>query len=185
MEHQITKIWDEFSGQLRQFILSRVSNESLADDILQDVFVKIYSRIDTLKDTTKIKSWLYQITRNTIIDHYRGQKEMMELPETLAEIGEYEDMTDDSPHRRLVSGIKGLVQELPEKYRQAIVLTEFQGMSQKELAEHLGISVSGAKSRVQRGRQKLKQMLLDCCHFECDRYGTILACHQRIDSDDK
>jgi RNA polymerase sigma-70 factor (ECF subfamily) len=68
---------------------------------------------------------------------------------------------------------------LPEKYRQALLLTEYRGMTQQEVAEHLGISLSGAKSRVQRAREKLKEELLNCCHFEFDRLGKIMSYHPK------
>lgn len=171
MKQRTEIIWTEFSDRLRQFILSRVADESLADDILQDTFVKIHSRIETLKDDTKIESWIYQITRNTIIDHYRNQKIDVDIPETLSESDE---MPQNDHHQEVASGLKSMINELPEKYREALFLTEFQGVSQKALAQRLGISVSGAKSRVQRARQKLRDMLLQCCHFEFDHYGTVI-----------
>ncbi len=176
MSHHTEKIWTEFSNQLKQYILGRVADKSLADDILQDVFIKIHSRIETLKDDTKIKSWVYQITRNTIIDHYRGQKITVDIPKTFAE---FDEISQSNCHQHVSSGLKSMINELPEKYREALLLTEFQGLSQKELAQRLDMSVSGAKSRVQRARQKLKLMLLECCHFEFDRYGTILDYHRR------
>jgi RNA polymerase sigma-70 factor, ECF subfamily len=74
-----------------------------------------------------------------------------------------------------------MVYALPDPYRDAIVLTEFDGLSQKELAGRLGISVSGAKSRVQRGRALLKRQLLDCCQFEFDR-GSVIDCNPRQNS---
>jgi len=67
-----------------------------------------------------------------------------------------------------------MVKSLPEQDRQALVLTEYQGLTQKEYGERLGLSFSGAKSRVQRAREKLKQMLLECCHFELDRRNHII-----------
>lgn len=176
MEQRTTTIWEAFSKQLKLFILSRVSDDALADDILQDAFIKIHSRIDTLKDNTKIESWIYQITRNTIIDHFRGQKNVSnEIQES---IEEFNESPDNNPHQEVASGLKTMINELPERYRQALLLTEFQGLTQKELAQHLGLSVSGAKSRVQRARQKLKDMLMQCCHFEFDRYGTIIDYHK-------
>ena len=70
--------------------------------------------------------------------------------------------------------IRGAVAGLPEPYREALLLTEYEGLTQQQLAERVGISLSGAKSRVQRGREKLKQILLDCCHVELDRRGGII-----------
>ena len=174
MKHQTTKIWEAFSSQLRRFIGSRIVDESLVDDILQDVFIKIHSRIDTLKDDGKVESWIYQITRNAIIDYYRRQKLTLDVSQSVPPI---DIMPYDTPHQEIASGLKLMIDDLPEKYRQALLLTEYRGFTQKELAQHLGMSVSGAKSRVQRARQKLKDLLMQCCHFKFDRYGTIIEYH--------
>ena len=65
------KIWSDFSTLLKKFILTKVKNETTADDILQEVFIKIHEKIPSLEDHNKLTSWVYQITRNTIIDFYR------------------------------------------------------------------------------------------------------------------
>lgn len=167
-------VWVEFSNQLKRFILGRISDPSLADDILQEVFVKIHSRIDTLRDDSKIRTWIYQITRNTIIDYYRSRKITLEIPEDIDE--SHKDPLD-TPSQELSFGLEDMIKELPEKYGQALMLTEFQGLPQREVAQKLGISVSGAKSRVQRARRMLKDSLMRCCHIEFDRYGTIIDYH--------
>ena len=177
MNPTLEQIWNEFAEKLRLFIQKRVSNPAEAEDILQDVFLKIGTRLNQLEDTAKLQGWLYLIARNAVIDHYRKQRETVELPETLAienEPAELEELKVS--FRRMIHG-------LPGPYREAILLTEFDGLSQVELAKRLGISVSGAKSRVQRGREQLKEMLLDCCHFEFDRRGRVFDCHPRKLSD--
>jgi RNA polymerase sigma-70 factor (ECF subfamily) len=117
---------------------------------------------------------MYQITRNAIVDYYRGQKPTIDVPQIFPSV---DGTPQDTPHQEIASGLKFMIDDLPEKYQQALLLTEYQGLTQKELAQHLGISVSGAKSRVQRARQKLKDQLMQCCHFEFDRYGTIIDYH--------
>jgi len=166
----IENIWREFSANLRQFILKRTSDESIADDILQEVFVKIHSRIDTLKDIRRLRGWIYQIARHAIIDYYRNQKTTAELPETITSL-ENSDINDDVD---VLPCIEAMVDRLPEKYRQAVILTTYQGLTQKKMGEKLGLSLSGAKSRSQRAREKLKNMLTECCHFELDRFGKII-----------
>ena len=170
--HQSTEeIWQQMSAQLKTFIRTKVSNPATAEDILQNVFLKIHSSIDKLKDKNKIRSWVYTITRNAIIDFYR-QKDIN--TEDLA-IPELESPSPcASPTDEVAAGIKGMIESLPEKYAQALLLVEFGGLSQIELAERIGISISGAKSRVQKARTLLKQQLMQCCHFEFDRFGTII-----------
>lgn len=179
MKYSTEQIWEEFSSALRSFISRKVNNPSLTEDILQDVFVKIHSNIDSLKENTKIRSWIYQITRNTIIDYYRKQIIKLEDIDELSledegATNDINNMIELEPMKSVVSGLKGMIDDLPEKYSQALYLVEFEGLTQVELAQKLGISVSGAKSRVQRGRQLLKDSLMKCCHFELDRYGTII-----------
>ena len=174
MEKKVTDIWNKFSANLKQFIASRISNQSDVDDILQQVFIKIHSRIDTLKDETKIESWIYQITRNTIIDYYRAAKKEVNLSEA---VNLPHKDSDGTVIREIADDIKEIICTLPEPYRQALVLTEYKGLSQKELAEKKGISVSGAKSRVQRARKMIKDNLMRCCHYEFDRFGTIIDYH--------
>jgi RNA polymerase sigma-70 factor (ECF subfamily) len=170
------QIWETFHGQIRQFILTYIHDEDLAEDILQDVFIKIYRHIDTLKDEKKLQTWLYQIVRHTIYDQYRCQKQVISLPTGF-------DLPEEPPEedveQALLSYVRLLVDRLPAPYREAITLTEYQGLTQKELAERLGISLPGAKSRVQRARKMLKSMLLDCCHFVLDRRGKIIEYHSR------
>jgi RNA polymerase sigma-70 factor, ECF subfamily len=171
----VENIWQEFSAKLRQFIRGRVSDDATADDILQDVFLKIQTRLDQLDDSSKLQSWIYLIARNAVIDHYRVRKETVEVPESLVA----ETATDDPDIEGLKVAFRRMIDALPEPYREAIVLTELEGLTQKQLAERLGISISGAKSRVQRGREQLKQALLDCCKFAFDRRGRVIDCSPR------
>ncbi|OGC07139.1 RNA polymerase sigma factor SigZ [candidate division KSB1 bacterium RBG_16_48_16] len=174
MPNNTEKIWLQFSDQLKSFISRQVSEKSVVDDILQDVFVKIHSRIDTLNDDLKIRGWIYQIARNTIIDHYRKKKIKSE---DIDLIGNVDDDFDAGPAQKIADGLKEMVSDLPEKYAEALLLTEFQGLSQNELAQKIGLSLSAAKSRVQRARAMLKDSLMKCCHFEFDQYGTIIDYH--------
>jgi RNA polymerase sigma-70 factor (ECF subfamily) len=164
------RVWEEFNTGLKHFILKRVPDEPSAEDILQDVFLKIHTHIDTLREEDKLQSWIYQIARNAITDYYRTYRDTQGIPE-MPYVPEdpFDDVVND-----LIPYVKELVDSLPPDYRQAIILTEYQGLTQRELAARLGISVSGAKSRVQRAREKLKVMLLDCCHFQFDRQGRVI-----------
>lgn len=167
----LNNLWQEYGPALKYFICRRVSDEGLVEDIFQDVMVKVQSRLDDLRDPTRLKSWIYQICRYTIIDHYRRRKITAESPDNLVTATEMEEAQF---RRALDFCIQEMVEKLPFKYRQAVMLTTYEGLTQKEMGEHLGLSVSGAKSRVQRAREKLKTELLDCCQIELDRFGKII-----------
>jgi RNA polymerase sigma-70 factor (ECF subfamily) len=173
------EIWETCSSALRKFIQSRVSNPEDREDILQDVFLKIHMHRDSLREDERITSWIFRITRNTIIDYYRKHKipivdmdNLTDEEDSTVAISD-EDLVEE-PERVIASGLASMIRELPEKYAQAISMVDFQGISQIELANKLGITPSGARARVQRGRAMIKKMLLECCHFDFDKYGTII-----------
>jgi RNA polymerase sigma-70 factor (ECF subfamily) len=159
----LEQIWRSFSARLGQFVRARVADTATAEDILQDVFVKLQKRLGEFQDPAKIEGWLFLVARNAIIDHYRTRKPTLEVPESLpVELPATEAIEIEELHTRLTQ----IIQRLPKKYREAFMLTAFEGLSQEELAKHLGISVSGAKSRVQRAREQVKELVLEFCRHE-------------------
>jgi RNA polymerase sigma-70 factor (ECF subfamily) len=171
MNDKTEKIWEEFYNMLKRFVLKQALHEDVAEDILQDVFIKIHSHIETLKDENKLQSWIFQITRNTIADYYRSQKSEEELSNTIKVT---EDLSNKDGNE-IDQCVETLLDYLPENYREALYLTEYQGLTQKELAKEFGITLSGAKSRVQRARKKLKNMLMECCHDQLGKRGIAIA----------
>ncbi|MDG1476569.1 MAG: RNA polymerase sigma factor SigZ [Vicingaceae bacterium] len=164
------KIWSDFNSQLLGFIKSKVNNQSIAKDILQDVFVKIHLKSGALADNSKLQSWLYQITRNTIIDYYR-KKKLPLIEELSIEIPE---VIDNESMLEFCDCLIPFIDDLPEKYRDAILKTELGNLSQKDYARQLGISYSALKSRVQRGKVELKKSFISCCHLKLDSKGKII-----------
>ncbi|MEW6615018.1 MAG: RNA polymerase sigma factor SigZ [Thermodesulfobacteriota bacterium] len=164
------KVWQEYHSRLRAFIKSRIIDDAATDDTLQNVFLKMHAGLDSLKDETKLQSWLYQIARNAIIDYFRSQKPTVDIPEWLPQ-----PETDPSEKvtQELSECLQPMIQLLPENYREAVILSELRGLTQKEVAKLQGISLSGAKSRIQRGRTLLKNMLAECCRFEFDHSGRL------------
>ncbi len=166
-------VYTDFHAKLRSFTLQHISDPDAADDVLQDVYLKIHSHVQDVRDTDRLESWIFQITRNAITDYYRRTRPQDELPDALpAPMEEEPDAASE-----VAASLRDMLRCLAPKYRQALELTDMQGLSQAELAERLGISLSGAKSRVQRAREQLKEAFLDCCHFEFDRYGRVIDYH--------
>lgn len=173
-------IWSQFSDKLRGYIGKRVNNSDDADDILQDVFLKIHSKLDTLDDQSRIGPWVYRIAQNAVTDFYRKRAATPTVPGTDTE-DPPAPSDDDATGIDLTPWLRGAIQELPDTYRDAIQLSEIDGLTQQAVADRLGLSLSGAKSRVQRGRQRIKEMLLACCHVELDRRGNIIDVERRSD----
>jgi RNA polymerase sigma-70 factor, ECF subfamily len=172
MNLSIETIWNTFNAPLEGFIRKRVADEESAADLLQDVYIKIHTHIDSLHDHERLESWVYQIARNTVYDYYRKQKSTLEINEIMAAPDVVE--AEDDISERLAQSLHSMIDCLPEDYQEALRLTELEGMTQQELAERMGLSLSGAKSRVQRGRKLLRETLLACCHFEFDRLGKVI-----------
>jgi RNA polymerase sigma-70 factor (ECF subfamily) len=164
----IPSFWIEHKTRLRSYVAKRVRAHGAVDDVLQDVFIKAYTSLHTVKSHGSLTSWLYRIAANAIADYYRGQKPSEEITDELV-------APDPEPDyiAELASCLQPLIADLPETYRQALVLSEIDGLTQKEVATRLGISISGAKSRVQRGREKLRQLLFKCCDIETGRSGVL------------
>jgi RNA polymerase sigma-70 factor (ECF subfamily) len=171
MAATIEDVWTVFRQRLYSYIRARSRSPQDAEDILQDVFVKIHQRLDTLEDDARLTSWLYRVTHNTIVDYYRKKRPLPTAQEPPAPV------EDDIPiaEQRLAPFLGELINGLPAIYREALTLTELEGLTQDEMGHRLGLSTSGAKSRVQRGRAMVRDQLLDCCHVELDRRRHVIA----------
>jgi RNA polymerase sigma-70 factor (ECF subfamily) len=171
MKTEINTIWIDLNEELFKFILGKIKDEQTSKDIHQEVFLKIQSKIHQLKHTSKFTAWVYQITRNTIIDYFRKVKDKNISIEGL-DILETGDK--DFEYSNLTNCINQKIETLSAQHKEAIVLTSFKNYSQKELAEHLKISYSGTKSRVQKARKILRENILDCPNVESDNAGNLL-----------
>ncbi|NWG17652.1 MAG: RNA polymerase sigma factor SigZ [Chloroflexi bacterium] len=172
-------IWTQFNAPLERFIRQRVPDVQAADDLLQDVYLKVHLNINTLRDDERLQSWVYQIARNAVYDYYRSRRPLDAISDEIAAPDDADDADDIT--RQLAESVRYMIELLPEGYREALLLADYDGLTQKELAERLGLSLSGAKSRVQRARRMLREMLLACCHFEFDRLGKVIDYYPHCD----
>lgn len=171
-------LWTQTHTCLCWFIFSRVGSEEDAEDILQDVFLRVYRQLGTVRDPQRLESWVYQITRNRIIDHYRSRRQWVDLPENLVTKDDAAEEPSEETSIHLLPYVCEVIEALPEPDQEALLQADYQGMTQPELACQLGISLSGTKSRVQRARQKVKKALLDGLDIEFDTRGGILNYQQ-------
>lgn len=164
-------VWNEHHKDLKRFVLSKIKDKDISNDILQDVFLKLHAKIDTLKIEAKLKPWLYQITRNTITDYFRKQKFSVDVEE----IDLPAETEEPKSNEQFAACVQPHLNKLPLIYKEALSKTEFGNYSQLQLAEELNISYSGAKSRVQRAKELLKNYIKQCCNVSTDKYGNVLS----------
>lgn len=163
-----------FQNELLSFVVKRVKDRSLAEDIVHDVFLKAQANAGQVKDNDKLIGWIYRIARNAIIDHFRLQSRVINAKDV--------DWEEDKQNLNecVERCITEKLETLPSKYKEALELSDLQGLSQLELAQRLNISYSGAKSRVQRARQMLKESMEKDYHVKLDGYGNVIRCENRV-----
>jgi RNA polymerase sigma-70 factor, ECF subfamily len=173
MESTVGINLDFFQQELTGFVFKRVKDKALTEDIVHDVFLKVQNKIGQLHEQAKLTSWIYQITKNAIIDHYRQQSRNLTATDL--------DWENDAPNFNecVTRCLQNMLTTLPDKYREALQLADVDNLSQLELAKRLGISYSGAKSRVQRARQMLKAKVDETLIIKLDSYGNVIVCENR------
>jgi RNA polymerase sigma-70 factor (ECF subfamily) len=165
--------WHSLGDALHAFIRARVPSDADADDILQDVFIRVLEKSASVRQADRLESRVYQTTRNAIADFYRRRAPRPNSPVEAADVSLGEEL--DGNHNHAVGAcLKRMAAQLPDKLRDAVLLYETEGLSQAEIAEMLQISLSGAKSRIQRGRRQLEELFRACCKVELDRRGNVL-----------
>jgi RNA polymerase sigma-70 factor, ECF subfamily len=166
--------WQDVAAQLRPFLARRIAAADV-DDVLQDVWLRVQRGLPGLRDEERFTSWLFQIARSAVAEHQRVRARYP-LPDASAESDlAAEPAADDrEAARSLACCISIFVARLPSPYREAVTLVELEGLTVREAAEMVGVSVSGMKSRVQRGRAQLRQLFDECCEIALDARGKVI-----------
>ena len=173
--------WRELEAKLRPFIARRVRSEVDVDDIVQDVFLRMQRGLAGLRDEERFGPWVYQVARSALVDHLRAAAKHRVVDADGSEDIPLDVDDDLGVEEELAGYLAPFVAMLPSPYREALTLVELEGLTQKQAAEMLGISLSGMKSRVQRGRVQLRKALEDCCHIALDVRGRVVSCEPRPD----
>ncbi len=170
--------WQELRTDLVRFVRSRVGDGVAPDDIVHDVLLRAWRELQGPEPPVHLRGWLFRATRNAIVDHYRARRPTEELPE---EVESASRAVESEAERELADCLAPLLDGLPAPYRLALSLSEVEGLPQREIARREGLSLSGAKSRVQRARRMLRKALLGCCRVEIDRRGGVVDFQERPD----
>ena len=165
--------WADLRAAVHRFVARRVRDAHASEDIVQDVMLKIRQHLAPGRAKGQLAPWVFRVARNAVIDHYRAA-----AAQGAVSVDEAADVPEDpkreSPVAELSRCVGRLIPRLPEPYQQALRLADLEGRSQQEVADTMGIKLSAAKSRVQRAREKLHAMLLDCCKVELTQAGAVL-----------
>jgi RNA polymerase sigma-70 factor (ECF subfamily) len=172
--------WPQLIDDLQRFVRRRVSDQHEADDIVQDTLTKLAAQLHAGPIAGPLHAWVLRVARNAVVDHYRARGRV-EAP--VEDVAADDAGSHEVEQAGLLASFRAFIHALPAEQREAVLLTEYEGLTQAELAARLGVPVSTVKSRVQRGRKRLEQALRDCCTFEFDRRGHIVDWTRRTDKD--
>jgi RNA polymerase sigma-70 factor (ECF subfamily) len=181
--------WEELHDNLRAFISRRVRNQADVDDLVQRVLLQIVKGLGSLRHAERLHAWVYRTARNVIADYYRAPFARRQVAsggaDDLASVDAAEPRAssgedDRAALQELAACMAPMIRQLPAAYREAITLADLEGVNQADAAARAGVSLSGMKSRIQRGRKQLKAVLEECCRVHLDRRGTIVAYDPRL-----
>ncbi|MEO5789268.1 sigma-70 family RNA polymerase sigma factor [Gelidibacter sp.] len=163
------KVWDLYATDVKYFILTKVKDEAVADDLLQETFIKVHTKLETLKDIDKLKAWVFSIARYSVMDYFRSNSLSYAITEdTVAD-------EEANPEHTREDCLHGIIKALPKKYRKPLVLFDIQGLKQAEISEQLQLPLSTVKSQIQRARKLIAQGFVDCCDFKINDHGYLVG----------
>ena len=177
MNCDVPALWQEHKEALYYFILKRVHDEPTAKDISQEVLIKVYNFCLSKSGVRNVRSWLYQIAQNAIIDHYRKNKRNVPTES----FSEAEDENEESAAKEAAEFILPMINLLPEAYSTPLRMSDVDGTNLKDIAAELELGLSAVKQRVSRGRKMLREIFTECCLLELDDQGRLVSFEVRPD----
>lgn len=162
-------VWDTYSEDVKHFIFSKIKDAAVTDDVLQETFIKIHIKLETLKDADKLKSWVFSIARHTVMDYFRSQDAQDPMADDIS-------VSEPQPTEHTKEDcLRGIIKSLPKKYRTPLILADIQGLKQAQISEQLHLPLSTIKSQIQRGRKLIAQGFVDCCDFKINDSGHLVG----------
>lgn len=160
--------WKAHAAELRGWLRHRLGNSALADDLLQDLFLKALRQGDRFCALSNARAWLFEVARNQVADHLRLAHTLVALPDDL--VAKAEDVATVDI---LTGCLPRVLSELSVEDHEAITLCDLQGLPQADYAQRIGLSLSAAKSRVQRARVRLRAQMSTACQVKMDDTGRV------------
>ena len=166
-------VWDTYGDDVKRFVFSKTKNKDVASDIVQEVFIKVHTKMATLQNAEQLKSWLFNIAKNTVLDYFKSSQKEGSAEQDIVEI-----IDEDSLHLKDHSEedcLYGIVTKLPKKYRVPLFMADIKGMKQAVIADVLKLPLPTVKSQIQRARKMIAQGYMDCCGFELNDKGFLVG----------
>lgn len=163
------QVWSKYADDIKRFILSKIKDDVITDDILQDTFIKVHTKLHTLKDITKLKSWIFSIARNSILDYFKASNKTFEFANF-----ESETIAEENAHTEK-DCLRGILKNLPKKYRDPLFLSDIKGLKQQEVATQLNQNITTTKSQIQRARKLIAKGFMDCCGYVLNEEGKLVG----------
>ncbi|MBJ7879397.1 sigma-70 family RNA polymerase sigma factor [Gelidibacter salicanalis] len=162
-------VWNLYSEDIKHFILGKVKDDVATDDLLQETFLKVHVKLDTLHDETKLKPWVFAIARHTVMDYFRNHQ-------SISSQAEDHIPADNAPAEHTKEDcLRGIIKSLPKKYRNPLILADIQGLKQAQISERLKLPLPTVKSQIQRGRKLISQGFVECCDFKINNDGYLVG----------
>lgn len=166
---QTKDIWEAYAADIKRFILSKVHDVVVADDLLQETFIKVHTKHNQIKDQNKLKAWVFSIARYTVIDYFRNQNRFVAIDDMVVV-----DDANKGTHTEQ-DCLRGIIKSLPKKYRTPLFLADIKGLKQVEVADVLHLPLPTVKSQIQRGRKLIAQGFMDCCNMTMNEAGYLVG----------
>ena len=163
------QVWKTYHLDVKWFIRSKIKNEEIVDDILQDTFIKVHTNLESLNNISKLKSWVMTIARNTIMDYFKQNK----ISQNIDDINLIDDVEKEKHDEK--ECLYEIVKSLPKKYRDPLFLSDIKGLKQAEVASQLKLNLSTTKSRIQRARKLITKGYMECCDFKLNDKGFLVG----------
>jgi len=169
----INEIVQNYYSHLKSYILKRVNDSSIADDLVQEVMIKLIESHQKSVEVKNMKAWLFQISRNVMYDYFKKNRAVYQLDN---ENDAIENIFSDSEKIIVSDFIIPMIDLLPKEYAEPLKMYDIDKIPQKEILEKLNIGLSATKMRIQRGRKKLRELFVECCEMKLDKNGNIVSC---------
>jgi RNA polymerase sigma-70 factor (ECF subfamily) len=174
-----TDIKTHFDKEIADIVCRKVKHQDYCQDIQQEVYLKILVNLPKIEQADNMSAYLVRLTNNTIIDYYRKRAKLPIQQEPSEQLATDVEEKPDGSLTLADCCLRPMIESLPAIYRDALVMVELEGLKHKQFADKAGISLTNAKTRVQRAREKLKEIILQCCNYQFDTYGNIVSCCEK------